>query len=296
MKKNTYILIGLFGCLFAIAFLVLQKPGEQSANSASAGFLFAFDSVSVDKINIKAPVSSLQLEKRGTDWFVVQPVQYKADQAKIGQLLHQVKNIELKNIVSNKPEKHSVFQVDQAGIQVTVYEKGNEKASFVIGKMAAGYMESYIRKTNSNDVLISDGASSTMFDRPVKEWRDRTVFTAPKESIKEVRYQYGDTAFTLAFRDSSWFVGNENAQPSVVEGIVSSLVNFQADDFIDSTISPKVTAMVTYAGAQLQFSFNKATNTYSVRSSNSPQWFIVEQWKANQILKRKKEITGSNKP
>jgi hypothetical protein len=296
MKKNTYILMGLFGCLLVIAFLVLQKPGEQSANSSGAGFLFTIDSVSVDKIEIKAPASSLQLEKRGTDWFVVQPVQYRADQAKIGQLLHQVKNIELKNIVSNKPEKHSVFQVDQTGIQVTVYDKGSEKASFVVGKMAAGYMESYIRKSNSNDVLIADGASSTIFDRPVKEWRDRTVFSAPKESIKEIRYQYGDTSFTLAFRDSSWFAGNENAQPSVVEGIVSSLVNFQADDFIDSTILPKVTAIVTYAGSQVQFSFDKTTSKYFVRSSNSPQWFIVEQWKANQILKRKKEITGSIKP
>jgi hypothetical protein len=139
-------------------------------------------------------------------------------------------------------------------------------------------------------VLIVEGASSYLFDRPVKEWRDRTMLSVPKESIKDVRYQYGDTVFTLAFRDSSWYVGNEKAQSSVGESIVSSLSSLQADDFIDSTISPKVTALVTCAGIQLRFSFDKTANRYFVQSSSSPQWFIVEQWKANQVLKRKKEI------
>jgi hypothetical protein len=182
--KNTYILIGLFVCLLIVAFLVLQKPGERSANSASTGFLFTVDSLVVDKVEIKTPTSSLVLEKRGVEWFVAQPINYKADQANIGQIIHQLKNIEIKNIVSNKPEKHSVFQVDQTGMQVTFYEKGVEKASFVLGKMAANYSESYVRRLNSNDVLLVEGASGYMFNRPVKDWRDKTILTTPKENIK----------------------------------------------------------------------------------------------------------------
>ncbi len=295
MKKNTYILIGLFGCLLIIAFLVLQKPGERSANSASTGLLFSIDSLLVDKIEVKTAVFSIVLEKRGTDWFVSKPIDYKADQSNVCRIIHEIKNIEVKSIVSNKPEKLSVFQVDQTGTQVTVCEKGVEKAAFVLGKMATSYTESYARKTNSNDVLLVEGASSYMFNRPVKDWRDKTIFAVPKESIKEVQYQYGDTTFNVAFNDSTWFVGKDKAQQSVVEGILSSLSNLQSDDFVDSTISPKVTAMVAYAGFQLRFSFNKTINKYYVQFSNSPQWFVMEQWKANQILKRKKEIVESSK-
>ncbi len=295
MKKNTYILIGLFVCLLIIAFLVLQKPGEQSVNSAIAGSLFTIDSLSVDKLEIKTPASSLLLEKRGVEWFVAKPINYKADQANVCQIIHQIKNLEIKNVVSDKPEKYSVFQVDQTGTQVTVYEKGVEKASFILGKMAANYSESYARRLNSNDVLIIEGASNYMFGRPVKDWRDKTILTTPKESIKGVQYQYGDTTFNVTFSDSAWFVGKDKAQQSVVEGIISTLSNFQADDFIDSTISPKVSAMITYAGAQLRFSFNKIINKYYVQSSNSPQWFVLEQWKANQVLKRKKEIIETSK-
>jgi hypothetical protein len=295
MKKNTYILVGLFACLFIIAYLVLQKPGERSADSASTGLLFTVDSLLVDKVEIKMSASALVLEKRGAEWFVAQPINYKADQANIGQLIHQIKNLEVKSIISNKPEKQSVFQVDQTGTQVTLYEKGVEKVAFVLGKMAASYSESYARKLNSNDVFLVEGASSYMFNRQVKDWRDKTILTAPKESIKEVRYQYGDTAFSITLSDSAWFAGKDKAQQSVVEGIVSSLSHLQADDFIDSTVSPKVVAMITYAGVQLRFSFDKALNKYYIQSSNSPQWFVLEQWKANQILKRKKEIVESSK-
>jgi hypothetical protein len=295
MKKNTYILIGLFCCLLIVAFLVLQKPGERSANSASTGLLFSIDSLLVDKIEIKTSAFSLLLEKHGAEWFVAQPVNYKADQANVGQLIHQIKNLEIKNIVSSKPEKHSVFQVDQTGTQVTAYEKGAEKAAFVLGKMTESYSESYVRRLNSNEVLLVEGISSYTLNRPVKDWRDKSILTVPKESIKEMQFQYGDTTFNVTLNDSTWFVGKEKAHQPVVEGILTSISNLQADDFIDSTVSPNVTAMVAYAGTQLRFSFMKTINKYYVQSSNSPQWFVLEQWKTNQILKRQKEIAELNK-
>jgi hypothetical protein len=295
MKKNTYILMGLFICLFIIAYLVLQKPGERSANSASTGLLFSLDSLLVDKIEIKTSAISLLLEKHGGEWFIAQPVNYKADQANVGQFIHQIKNLEIKNIVSNKPEKQAVFQVDQTGTQVTAYEKNVEKAAFVLGKMTDSYSESYVRKLNSNDVYRVEGISSYSVNRPVKDWRDKTILTVPKESIKEMRFQYGDTTFSITWSDSTWYLGKDKAKLSVVESILSSISNLQADDFIDTAVSPKVTAMVLYAGIQLRFAFIKTLNKYYVQSSNSPQWFVLEQWKANQILKRKKEIVEFNK-
>lgn len=297
MKRNTLTLIGLFILLLIIAILVLQKPGEQSASSASAGNLFQIDSASVDKIELQAPSSSVTLEKHGAEWFVVQPINYKADQSNAGQIIHQLKNLEMKNTISSKPEKHSIFQVDSTGVQVKVYEKGMEKAAFVLGKMAETYTESYARKLNSNDVLLVEGVSNYMFNRPMKDWRDKTIFATPKESIKEIKYQYGDTTFTLIFKDSLWIVDGDNARQSIIDGLLSSLASVQADDFIDSTLTPtpKITAAISYNDTQLRFSLNKATSKYFVQSSNSPQWFIMEQWRTNQFLKHKKDFIDTGK-
>jgi|WetSurMetagenome_2_1015567.scaffolds.fasta_scaffold37502_1 hypothetical protein len=295
MKKNTYVLIGVFIVLLIAAFLVLQKPGEQSAQSASTGLFTNIDSVLVDKIEIKTQTLFLVLEKRGAEWYITQPINYQGNQIAVGQIIHQIKNLQVKNIISSKPEKHSVFQVDQTGIEVKVYEKGIEKESFVLGKMAASYTESYARKLKSNDVLLVEGAYTYLFSRPLKEWRDKTIFITPKENIKEVRYQYGNTTFTMAWKDSTWFIGKDKVQQSVLDGILSSLSNLQADDFIDSTLSPKIMAEIQYADVQIRFSLNKTTNKYAVQSSHAPQWFILEPAKASQILKRKKELIEFNK-
>lgn len=80
-----------------------------------------------------------------------------------------------------------------------------------------------------------------------------------------------------------------------MDGILTSLSHFETDNFIDSTISPKITAKINYADIQLRFSLDKTVNKYYVQSSHMPQWFVLELWTADKILKRKKEILEASK-
>jgi hypothetical protein len=297
MSRNTYVLFGILALLVVVAYLVMQKPGERSSAGESGEYLVSVDSLSVDKIEIKSSASSVVLEKKGVEWFVTAPVSYRADQSVVATLIHDSKVLEVKNIVSNKPEKYAVFQVDSTGTQVRVFEKGTEKSSFIIGKSGGSYSEMYARRMNSNDVALVSGTSSYVFTRPLKEWRDRTILNAPREGIKEVKYQFGDTTFVLAYRDSAWTIGKDSTQDYVVSNLLSSLSNVQADDFVDTltTHPPKPTAQISYAGTQLTFFYVKEGDKYLVQSSGLPQRFEMQSWHANQVLKRKKELTKSGK-
>lgn len=292
MNRNTFSLLGLLAALVAIAYFVMQKPGEKSSTGESGEYLISVDSLAVDKIEIKSAASDIVLEKKGVEWYVDRPVSYRADQGNVAQLIHEMKLLEVKNTVSNKPEKHSVFQVDSTGTRVTIYQKGAEKASFIIGKMGGSYVESYGRRTSSNDVLLIAGGSPMTFNKAVKEWRDRTIAAPARETIKDVRYQYGDTVFVLAFKDSAWTVGKDSTQDWIVSNLISSLSNVQADDFIDSPNArpTKPSAQITYAGTQITFFYVKEGDKYLVQCSSTPQWFEMQSWHANQILKRKNDI------
>jgi hypothetical protein len=292
MKRNIVTLIVLLAVLLVVAYLVLQKPGEQSSSGIGIPLL-AIDSVAVDKLDILSSKSHIVLEKRGAEWYLKEPIDYLADQASVGTLIHDVKSLEIKNVVSNKPEKFPVFQVDTAsGILFSVYEKGTKNNSILVGKIGASYTDLYVRKLPSNDVDAVDASILYQINRGAKEWRDKTIMKMPKENIKEIKYQYGDTTFMLAYVDSVWMVGKNTVKTEDVNGILGSLSNIQADDFIDTTIqpAPKVSALISYAGNQLRFSFLKAQNKYAVQTSNSPQWFVVESWRANSILRRKKDL------
>ncbi|MGH2568084.1 MAG: DUF4340 domain-containing protein [Bacteroidota bacterium] len=290
MKKSTLILLGLFLVLLAAAYLVTMKPGEQSVSSETGNFLVQIDSLAVDKIEIWTPTSRVRLEKKGVEWFVQEPIVYRADQATVGGAIHQAKSLTVKNVVSSNPQKHALFQVDSSGTLVTVYEKGASKASFIIGKMGPTFTEQYARLTSSNDVALVDGGSA--FTRPLKEWRDRMIVAMPKENIKSVEFQFGDTVFTLAFRDSLWMVGGDSANESTVESLLNALAKFDADEFVDSipSLQPAMTAQITLGTTQLRFHEQKEPAKFFVQSSDSPQWFEVQPWRANQLLKRKSEL------
>jgi hypothetical protein len=292
MTRNTLLLSGLLVVLLVIAVLVMQKPGERSSSGETGVLMAPIDSLAVDKIEIKALGSSVVLQKNGVEWYLQEPVSYRADQSAVAAFLHDSKSLEVKNVVSNKPEKHSVFQVDSTGTQVKIFEKGTEKTAFIVGKPTSSYSELYARRSGSNDVLIMSGASPSAFSRPVKEWRDKIIVTTSRENIKEVRYQYGDTTFVLAFKDSAWTIGKDSTQESVVNNLISSLSNVRADDFVDTLVQhpPKITAQVAYAGTQLNFFFVKEGEKYLVQSSASPQWFEMPSWRANDILKRKRDL------
>jgi len=295
MTRNTVLLLGLLGVLLIIAVLVMQKPGERSSSGGTGMVLAPIDSIAVDKIEIKTPSSSIVLQKNGVEWYLQEPISFRADQSTVAAFIHDSKSMEVKNVVSNKPEKHSVFQVDSTGTQVKIFEKGAEKTAFVVGKATSSYSEIYARRSGSNDVIIVGGASAYGFSRAVKDWRDKTIFTTLRENIKEVRYQYGDTTFVLAFKDSAWTIGKDSTQESVVNNLLSSLSNVQADDFVDTLLQrpPRITAQIAYAGTQLNFFFVTQGEKYLVQSSVSPQWFEILGWRANEILKRKQDLKKS---
>ena len=295
MKRSTLLLAGILVVLILIAFLLLQKPGEQSSSASTGEFLARVDSLAVDKIHLQSPTFNVVLEKQGVEWYLRNPLSFRADQSNVAQLLHQAKSLEVKNVVSGNPEKQSLFQVDSTGTQVTLFEGENETASFILGKTGPTFSETYARRKGSNEVVLVSNIMNYAFTRSIKEWRDRSIVSIPKETIKQLTYQFGDTTFTMEFRDSLWFVGDDPAQGSVVERVLSSLTGFQGDDFIDAPPAslPRVSAMLSFAGTQLVFYHVKEGDKYMVRSSLSPQWYDVSSWSANQVLKRKKEIVKS---
>jgi hypothetical protein len=291
MKKNTFILVGLFVLLLAAALFVLHGSGELSADREGSGPMFAIDSAAVDKIELISPEGSVRLERQTGKWFVVLPLRAKASPSAIERAVQQVKILEAKNIVSSNPAKHSLFQVDTTGTEIRLWEGEKIAADFILGKPAQSYGRSYVRRLHSAEVAEA-AVLRSVFGRSVRDWRDKTIAEAVRMNIAEVSYQFGDTALRLTLRDSLWFVGTKKAKQAFVEGIVNTLSNFEADDFLDTSMpkSARPAAVCSYAGIQIRFMFDTVLKKYYVQSSRSSQWFVVEPWRADPLLKREKDL------
>lgn len=292
MKKNTLILTGTLGVLLLLAWYVINRPGEQSVSSTNSSMLVSVDSLAVDKIEVSSPSNNIVLERKGIEWFLASPVAYRADQSSVTSLIHQAKNMIVKGTVSSNPVKRGMFQVDSTGTLVRISQQGKAAVSFVVGKMGQSYTETYARKEESNDVVIVEGFLSWIFNKAAKDWRDKTVLSLPRDNVKEISFQYPGETFALSLRDSIWMLGNAKAKAADVASLVSSVTTLQADDFVDSTLSPmpKIVATVSIGGVQIRFSESKDKEKYLIQTSNSPQWFSLQSWRVKQVLKHKKDL------
>ena len=293
MKRTTWILVGTVVVLAVVTYIVLRQPGEVNISESSSALLVNYDSSSVDKIEVSSPGGSVVLEKQGNGWMLTSPIRYRADQNVVTAAVGKGKSIEVKNVVSSNPEKQSLFKVDSTGTLVQMFAAGNVVAAFRVGKPSASYTETYVRKEGSNDVCLADGMFSYMYTHVPKDWRDKSILKTDPDFIRSVTFKYGDTTLTLAMKDSLWRLnGDSIRQQADVRGLMNALANLQADDFVDSALSaaPKQVALIDVDGTQIRFCQGRSTGTYLVQTSQSPQWYELQSWRAAQVLKRKKDF------
>jgi hypothetical protein len=277
--------------LVLLAWFLMEQPGERSSESASQGPLVTFDSATIDKIRIVSPTQSITLERRGVDWNLTSPVSYKADKNTVGEALRQAKELTVKSVVSNRPEKQGVFQVDSTGTRVELFAAGTEAAAFIFGKMGGTYRETFARRASSDEVVVVEGTPGFTFGKTVRDWRDRSIVSMDAGSISEIRFQYGDTVFSVVRADSIWTIGAQEAKYDAVQSLISALVSLRADDFADDVAkTPKISTLINVGETQLRFAYDKEQKKYLVQSSVSPQWFVLESWTAGNVLKRKKDL------
>ena len=294
MKRSTLVLVAILIVLILAAVIVMQRPGEQSTRAGMGEPLLTLDSAAVDRLEISSAGARVVLAREGGTWMLTEPIRYRADQNAVGTALSQASHMTITALASSNPQKQGVFQVDSTATLLRVFEKETEKAAVRIGKAGPTYTQTYVRREGSADVHLVDGSLTWTFVKPAKDWRDRSIYAAAKESVKSVRFQYGDTTFVLDRVDTLWRVDGAPIEPTRVEGFLTALSSITADEFVDTAITTvgQPAGMLTVDGVQLVFLPHPAAGKYYVRTSASPQVFEIQGWKATQLLKRKTDLTG----
>jgi hypothetical protein len=294
MKRTTWILVAILVVLIAVTVFVLQQPGEQSSPAEIAAMLVSYDSSSVDRIDIAQPSGIVTITRENERWTLTSPLRATADTRAVHEAISKGRTLSLKTLVSSNPAKQQLFQLDSAGTLVRIYAKGTEAAAFRIGKLGPTYTETYVRREGSDDVYLTDGMLATVFAKSPRDWRNKMILGLKPEDIRSVRFQYGDTTFTLSLSDSAWNVDGEAATEYAVRGFLASLTSLQCDDFIDSTLTsvPPLIGSLETGGIQIRFFQNPGDSKSIVIASNGTQVYSMYAWRGEQVLKRKKDFTG----
>jgi len=316
MKKSNLILIISFVVLLAIALLYLMPSGEREATYSLDKVNIKFDSAGITKIEIKKSEAnkSVTLELVDTKWKITSPVNYPADASSAQRIVDGAAKFKISSLISSNPEKQKQFQVDDSsGTQITVTEKSGKSTTLILGKSGPTYSETYIRLPKSMDVYLAEGFDSYSLNKNVKDWRDRTIYKAERDSIKEIsvsmnvvdskKKSSSTETYSLMKDSSKWILPGDSLDNNKVNSFVSSLSNFRCDDFFDSAVTfsemqgtVKVKSITTAGMEETSLMFFPVmpdSQKYFVRSSTTSQLFEISKYMANNVLKKKSDIVAT---
>jgi len=290
MSATTKILIVLFVILAVVVVYYLQPAKEREASYKTSDLNLAIDSASVNKIEIQKLGKSIALENTDGKWMITSPGRYTANASTVTQLLSSFSKFIVGSLISSNPEKQGMFQVDSTGTKVTVTQRSGKSVILVVGKMGPSYSEAYFRLPDSKDVYMGEGLSTWTLNQDLKEWRDKTIFSTPSDSIKELSLEFNNESFVFTHENDTWKLNNDSIEQSVVTPALTALSSLHADDFIDSNFTPTTKPMNVkiHASEDVVLSlFPQPPDSarYAVQTSQSPQVYLLSKWTVQQIRK-----------
>ncbi len=222
--RNILVLLGIIAVLVAAAILNTNRKSKKDIMSGNH----------LRRILVERPRDTIEI-LIGDQGVLVNPGEYPGDTVVVNLLIAQLKNARLGEVISEHPEMHTEFGVDDNGFKVTL--DGKRSRSFFIGKQSSDYMHAYIRFAGEDKVYLARGISRAMFDRDQVEWRDKNILLLHMNEI--TRLLVDDQEYIK--QASQWYLLGQEVDPMKMTEVLNLLSNLRAFGFAEGASFEPVT-------------------------------------------------------
>ncbi len=296
MNKSTRNLIIIFVVL-AVIVIVFFKGKDRITTQDVEEKLFTADSSKIDKIEIVKTGEEITLEKVNGIWQVSKPLVYPADTNSIYPMLGNLQNFKVESITSTNPEKFSNYLDTVNNTLVTVYQEGKNLGTFILGKYALSYANSYIKKPDEDKILLATNLNQSLFVKSLKDFRSKLIFQLPIFQLTRIEFKSTDSTRVdfAAVKDSlgKWYIGADSIPQGNIDGFLNQMGNFSTEDFLDSAVTefPVPTYTITIHGVTSQptvinlYKMDTTPVNYMVQASGNNQLFKMSEGMARGLMK-----------
>ena len=244
MKTKQLLILGAIFVVLAIIIFIFENPFGQSEYEKkieTAMPLFSnFTAEQVAKIEITATGETTTLSKQNDSWVVASMGNYPADGEGVAELLSKVTEFKNTQRVSNNPEKQSEFEVDSTGVEAKLMDINDKVlAHLFVGKTTPGFLSSYVRPADSNEVYVAQGYLQSVFDKGTRTWKDRTIFNFNKGIVTQLNIISPEETVELRLDAAgAWQMLKPvaaAAQTTEVDTLLTTFSELDTDDFAAAT-------------------------------------------------------------
>lgn len=243
MKTKQLLILGAVFVVLAIVVIVFENPfgkTEYEKKVEAAMPLFPdFDKEQVTKIEIIATDGTATLVKQDSNWVVASMDNYPADSEGVAELLTKVGEFKNTQRVSTNPEKQAEFQVDSTGVEAKLMDADDKLlAHLFVGKTTPGFLSSYVRPADANDVYVAQGYLQSVFNKGTRTWKDRTIFDFNKGNVTELNISSPEETVELRLdANGIWQMLKPEASTvntTEVDTLLTTFSELDTDDFAEA--------------------------------------------------------------
>lgn len=179
--KQLLMLVGVVIILW-VAFVLLDRSAVPTAENEP---FVDVDTTMIHELEIMSGGTTVTLTKRDAGWYITNPFDYRANQRYITQLLEKLEEMHIESEVTHNQDRWAEFEVDTAGVSLTIRpEGGGEAYRVVLGKAAESYKQSYARYADGETIYLINGTYKMQLSRTPENWRDKAIFPHDQSMIR----------------------------------------------------------------------------------------------------------------
>jgi hypothetical protein len=185
--------------------------------------------------------STIDVEKKDGAWHVragTSTATYPADAERMTSLFSSLSNVEVEEVISDRPDRAAEFEVTEAsGTRVTAYDKkGKVWADGIFGKQAPNYSNLYFRYPDEATVYLARGLFRGELGTPnLDDWRSKALVNIAETDMKQITLTMQGKTLDLVRSSDTWTANGQKVNAAPVYGLIGTLAHLNADGFLDST-------------------------------------------------------------
>ena len=313
MKTKQLLILGCIFVVLVIVVLVFENPFGQSEYEKkveTATPLFPdFNKEQAAKIEIIATGETTTLSKQEEAWVVASMDNYPADSEGVAELLTKVGELKNTQRVSDNPEKQAEFEVDSTGVEAKLIDI-NDKVlvHLFVGKITPGFLSSYVRAADSNDVYVAQGNLQSVFNKGTRTWKDRTIFDFNNGIVTELNISSPEETVELRLdAEGTWQMLKPEAaiaNTTKVDNLLTTLSGLDTDDFAEvqddlaeyglDTPQSVISAALNDGTTATLYIGNEAEGKLYVKRDDSNTVFRLFKSNVDRLIKKSDTLKAEN--
>ncbi|HMY74560.1 MAG TPA: DUF4340 domain-containing protein, partial [Blastocatellia bacterium] len=240
MKRSTLLLLlaAVVGGVL-IYFLEIKpgKPRDEKPDTAKEAFSFKREDIT--GVTVTRGSEKVVLESQDNKWLVKSPVNAAADDSAMNSLIGDLVSARIEREFPNaSADALKEYGLTQPAVKLEVKLKDGKTRTIELGGKDPLGSSVYAKLDGSPNVAVLGASLLTNADKPLNDWRDRSVFGATQYDVTSLKVTNENGSFELGKKDADWSITSPIAGPAEdteVNSLINEITSAKAAEIVSDT-------------------------------------------------------------